>query len=347
MAAAHKVHNFKDLTGQRIDRLKLVVVCQAGSNASGHVLWRCLMDNGKEVLRTGNYLSSYEPQQKVLHPKLPPAPKKKPTPEYSAWTSMKQRCLNSRTVGYSAYGGRGILIYQAWQDSYETFLEAVGPRPGKGYSLERKENDGHYEPGNVIWATCKAQGRNTRSNRWITYNGETLTVAGWAERTGLPVYTIHNRLKMKWPVERLFQSSIRKPHVRLEGYTDPEKTAWKNMIQRCTYSKHPAWKDYGGRGITVCDRWRNDFKAFLADMGDRPSPKHSLERKRVNEGYSSDNCVWAVRKVQARNTRRARMLTHRGETLCLAEWAERLGVKSETIRSRLRMGWSEERALTF
>lgn len=87
MAAAHRVHNFKDLTGQRIDRLKLTVVCQGGRNATGHTLWRCKKDNGKEVLRTGNYLTNYEPRRKLLHPKLPPAPKKPLDPEYNVWSN--------------------------------------------------------------------------------------------------------------------------------------------------------------------------------------------------------------------------------------------------------------------
>ncbi len=118
------------------------------------------------------------------------------------------------------------------------------------------------------------------------------------------------------------------------------------MISRCTQEHHPAWARYGGRGITVCERWLS-FENFRSDLGLRPSEHHSLERKRVHEGYGPDNCLWTNRITQARNTRRVRLLTLRGETRCIAEWAERLGVSYDRIRSRLRMGWSDERVLTF
>lgn len=86
-----------------------------------------------------------------------------------------------------------------------------------------------------------------------------------------------------------------------------EHTAWRNMRQRCTYRKHRSWKDYGGRGITVCARWLgpDGYAHFLADMGRKPSPDHSLDRFPNNDGdYSPDNCRWATRSQQQNNTRR-------------------------------------------
>lgn len=134
---------------------------------------------------------------------------------------------------------------------------------------------------------------------------------------------------------------------RTHGYCGtPEYVTWRSMKQRCGDPSQISYDDYGGRGITVCDRWRDSFEAFLADMGERPSKNHSIDRVDNSKGYSKSNCRWATNKEQGRNTRRNRMLTLNGRTLCVAEWAERLGMSDATILSRLGRGWSVERALT-
>lgn len=125
----------------------------------------------------------------------------------------------------------------------------------------------------------------------------------------------------------------------------PEYKAWAAMIGRCTNSRHQSHHYYGARGIRVCGRWTN-FEAFYDDMGVRPSPKHTLERVDNSLGYSPDNCVWATQKQQLRNKRNNRLVTHQGTTRPLVEWAEEIGIRPDTLRCRLRLGWSVERALT-
>ena len=128
-------------------------------------------------------------------------------------------------------------------------------------------------------------------------------------------------------------------------YNTPEYIAWQSMKSRCYDTKGRSYKDYGGRGITVCPRWLDSFQNFYADMGDRPTPKHSLDRKENSKGYCPENCHWATRKEQNNNARFNRRLTHHGETLTITEWSLRTGINLATLRHRLRKGWSVPDAL--
>lgn len=123
-----------------------------------------------------------------------------------------------------------------------------------------------------------------------------------------------------------------------------EYLTWRAMTQRCSNPKAPAFYRYGGRGIAVCDRWR-DFKAFLADMGPRP-PGTSLDRRDNDKGYSPDNCRWATRREQAENTRTVTLATIDGETCSVGTWAARLRLDASTVRYRIRrLGMTPEQAL--
>lgn len=129
-------------------------------------------------------------------------------------------------------------------------------------------------------------------------------------------------------------------------YGHPLYGTWAQMIQRCTNPNLKAYPSYGGRGITVCDRWRNDFAAFLADMGERPEGT-TLDRIDVDGDYEPGNCRWATATRQARNTRHNRWIEYGGARMTAADWADVLGLSATTLRSRLdHLGWPVERALT-
>ena len=125
-----------------------------------------------------------------------------------------------------------------------------------------------------------------------------------------------------------------------------EERIWADIVQRCTNPKREAYKDYGGRGIRVCDRWLGSSVNFVADMGPRPSPAHTIDRIDTNGNYEPSNCRWATWTEQQRNRRNNHTLTFRGETRCVAEWSEVLGVSKWTLHSRISMGWSTERTLS-
>jgi hypothetical protein len=131
------------------------------------------------------------------------------------------------------------------------------------------------------------------------------------------------------------------------AHATPIYSIWASMKQRCYDPHSKSYPRYGGRGIIVCDRWRNSFGDFLADMGDRPSPDYSLERKDNTGPYSPENCRWATRKEQCRNRRSSRLITHDGQTRPSVEWSELTGVNRATIERRIdHYGWSVSRALT-
>lgn len=133
--------------------------------------------------------------------------------------------------------------------------------------------------------------------------------------------------------------------VHGESY-GPEYRAWQTARLRCTDPENAAWADYGGRGITMCDRWLNSVQAFVEDMGRKPSPRHEIDRIDNNGGYDPDNCRWATRKTNCRNRRSNHCVTLNDERLTLAEWSERTGLLPETIAERLDRGWTPERTLT-
>lgn len=118
------------------------------------------------------------------------------------------------------------------------------------------------------------------------------------------------------------------------------------MRQRCSDPNHVDAHNYLGRGITVCDRWQSSFANFLADMGRRPSPRHTIDRIDNDKGYSPENCRWATPAEQGLNRRGNRRLTYRDETLTLTEWAHRVGLSRDVLKARLALGWSIDRALT-
>lgn len=119
--------------------------------------------------------------------------------------------------------------------------------------------------------------------------------------------------------------------------------SWAAMKTRCLNKKHHLFHRYGGRGIKICKSWMR-FKNFLADMGQRPKGL-SLERKNNNYGYSKENCKWANRKEQARNTIQNRRLVFNGKSLCVTELSELCGVKKSTLLQRLKLGWSLRAAM--
>lgn len=131
---------------------------------------------------------------------------------------------------------------------------------------------------------------------------------------------------------------VRGDHNRTHGMTgSPEYRTWNSMWARCTNPLIERYPRYGGRGITVCDRWKS-FENFYEDMGPRPSLNHSIERDDVDGNYEPGNCRWATKKEQGRNTSTNLFVEYRGERKCVAQWCEETGIPYATFIQRLRRG---------
>jgi len=202
-----------DLHGRRFVRLQ--VICRAAPEPrfDKRAAWHCLCDCGKTVdvigknLLTGNSKSCgclrdetaslNNATHRLIH-----------TRAYQAWGAAKTRCYNTRQRCYANYGGRGIIMCQEWRDSFEAFYADMGECP-PGYSLERRNNNGPYAADNCYWATRLEQNNNTRTNVFLTFNGERLSVSAWTRRLGFKDSTIKRRLYRGWSVERALTTPVR------------------------------------------------------------------------------------------------------------------------------------------
>lgn len=129
-------------------------------------------------------------------------------------------------------------------------------------------------------------------------------------------------------------------------YRTPEFAVWQTMLRRCYESNHMNFKYYGARGIGVCYEWRNSFAAFLHDVGERPSPKHELDRINNDGDYEPGNVRWITHREQCQNRRTTRIYEYQGQRHCIKEWAALVGMKTGTVQWRLNHGWSIEDALS-
>lgn len=134
------------------------------------------------------------------------------TPEYITWSGTKNRCFNKNDVDYPYYGGRGIKVCERWLgvNGFSNFLEDMGERPTPKHTLDRKDNDGNYEPSNCKWETRLTQANNTRQNHILEFNGRKQTIAQWAREIGVSRDALKYRIYRGWTVERALTTELRK-----------------------------------------------------------------------------------------------------------------------------------------
>lgn len=193
-----------DLTGDRFGRL---VVVRLSERINGAIAWECICDCGSSKIARAGHLRSGEIQscnclkrerQAASVTTHGEARHSRSVPEYYTWQSAKSRCYQPSHPAYRLYGARGIRMCDAWLNNYEAFLQDVGRRPGRGYSLDRINVNGDYEPGNCRWVTAREQSNNRRCTTRV--DGVPLSIA--VERAGLKYNTVRTRMKRGWSVGR-------------------------------------------------------------------------------------------------------------------------------------------------
>ncbi len=168
----------------------VTALCRVGTCSSRDAKWRFSCDCGQQfetsgyAVRSGRVTSC--PKCSLKRSAIATTKHGKTnSPEFRTWTDIQTRCHNERSASHADYGGRGIVVCGRWRASFEDFLADMGPRPTPQHSIERIENDGNYEPGNCRWATRKEQANNKRNNLRIEIDGETKTLAQWADELGV------------------------------------------------------------------------------------------------------------------------------------------------------------------
>jgi hypothetical protein len=188
-------------------------------------------------------------------------------PHYKRWGNMMDRCFNPECHSYADYGGRGITVCEAWRDP-AVFISQLPEGFKPGDQLDRINNNGNYEPGNVRWATPKVNSGNRRSCHVLEYKGEALTMTEWSKRTGLVLQTIWERIVVhNWTIERALETPAMSAVERMKA---AHQKRWEGHVKKSAPQPMKRY-DYKGRSVTMAE--------MSADCG---LPRKLLA-KRINE----------------------------------------------------------------
>lgn len=208
---------FIDLSGRKFGRLLVVQRSEDYVSPNGHhvVCWECECDCGtKHYIVSGNSLKKGSTSSCGCISKEFPKHKthgQSKTQLYKEWCDIKKRCYNSKSKSYPDYGMRGITLCQEWHDyvKYYAYVSVLPHFQEKGYTLNRIDNNGNYEPGNVEWATKAEQANNRRSSRLLEYNEKRQTIAQWSAEIGIEQTTLSARLRMGWSIEKALTTPLK------------------------------------------------------------------------------------------------------------------------------------------
>lgn len=235
---------------------KLTVVEFSHQNKAGNAVWKCVCDCGNTAsVAAGNLRRGNTKSCGCLPSEIHTKHGRSNDYIFKLWVHIMDRCLNPKSPFYHRYGGRGIRIHEPWKDSsrfISDVISEIGERPEGCHSLDRKENDIGYFPGNIRWATWKQQANNKSNNRILEFKGESKTVSQWSESLGIDYAVILNRLRRGWSVKKALSTPAAKA-AKINKIIAGEIRKFKGR----EFAKFTA-KRFGVSDQTVYDVWNGE-----------------------------------------------------------------------------------------
>lgn len=198
----------KDLSGVIFGRLKVIGAASNYRLPSGKsvTMWNCQCECGKEITTMADSLLSERTKScGCLNDDMRRARATHGctrSTEFNTYHNMMRRCYDPKSDHFKYYGGRGIIVCERWRSSFKKFLEDMGYKPSQNHSIDRKDNNGNYEPVNCHWGILEEQANNKRNNFWIEIDGKQLTLPQWAKVVGIDSQLIRNRIWRGWGIKR-------------------------------------------------------------------------------------------------------------------------------------------------
>lgn len=205
-----------NLTGKRFNKL---LVLGRAFNQGKKVMWECKCDCGNIIYVSTCNLNGMKSQSCGCYKKQRTIERNtkhnlSKHPLYKIWCAMKKRCFNSKDLSYKTYGAKGISVCEEWKNDFQSFYDwSMSNGYSKSLSIDRIDNNGNYCPENCRWADKKTQANNTSTNRFITFNNETKTLAEWARYYNLSYSCLSSRLSKNWSLERALLTPTKIPKI--------------------------------------------------------------------------------------------------------------------------------------
>ena len=233
-------------------------------------------------------------------------------PLYVTYSQMMRRCHNIQCPTYRYYGARGITVCDEWRGNPAEFLRwADNQNRPSGSTLHRIKGHLDYSPDNCKFIPATRNSAQTRANRMITINGVIKNLSDWCREYDRNLHSVSNRIsRLEWEPERAILTPThngfirRTPRISTASARNLLYNVWKEMISRYHNPRNKSYHNYGDRGITVCNTWRDDFGEFL-EWALQNGWKRGLilDREDNNGNYEPSNCNFVTRQKSARNTR--------------------------------------------
>ena len=209
-----KNYRVKDISGENFNRLSVI---DFAYSENGMAFWNCICSCGNSAVMSGVRIRNNKTKScgclsketRIIIGKCNKIHGKSKSPEYISWADIKSRCYNKKDKGFENYGDRGIVMCDEWLNSFSQFYADMGNRPSKKHTIDRINNNGNYDSKNCKWSTKKEQARNRRTSKLFTINGETKSLAEWAEISGINYQTIFQRITtLNWTIEKSLNTPV-------------------------------------------------------------------------------------------------------------------------------------------